>query len=196
MQETRYTDTEMIVVAQARGPSIPRRTGNSKKLQQTNNPGPPVRKELQPGCNSTQNVSRFLSLELSLGGGLAFVYNNTTITCIFESVGDGSSKVRSGSASMHSRTNQPRRPNEMFWYWNAPLGSKVPLVSKVLKSLLTSITWPIRHMRVRDAPCCRHNQRMATSQLVPASEVDTDRFNNKHQSRPYWTQVLVVSAAE
>jgi len=40
------------------------------------------------------------------------------------------------------------------------------------------------------------NQRMATSQLVPASEVDTDRFNNKHQSRPYCTQVLVVSAAE
>ena len=151
MQETTYTDTEMIVVAQARGPSIPRRTGNSKKLQQMNNPGPPVRKELQPGCNSTQNVSRFLFLVLSLGGGLAFVYNNTTITCIFESVGDGSSKVRSGSASMHSRTNQPRRPNEMFWYWNAPLGSKVPLVSKVLKSLLTSITWPIRHMRVRCA---------------------------------------------
>ena len=40
------------------------------------------------------------------------------------------------------------------------------------------------------------NQRMTTNQLVPASEVDTDRFNNKHQSRPYWTQVLVVSAAE
>jgi len=75
MQETPYTDTLMIVVAQARGPSISRRTGDSKIEQQTNNPPPPVRKELQPGCNSIQEVSRYRFLVLPLGGGLAFVYN-------------------------------------------------------------------------------------------------------------------------
>jgi hypothetical protein len=40
------------------------------------------------------------------------------------------------------------------------------------------------------------SQRMATSQSVPASELDTDRFNNKHRSSPYCTQVVVVSGAE
>jgi hypothetical protein len=75
MQETAYADTLMIVVAQASGPSISRRTGNSKIEQQTNKLPPPVRKELQPGCNSTQEVSRSLFLGLPQGGGLAFVYN-------------------------------------------------------------------------------------------------------------------------
>jgi hypothetical protein len=73
MQETTYTDTLMIVVAQASGPSIPRRTGPSKREQQTNKKAPPVRKELQPGCNSTQEVSRYLILVLLLGDGPAFV---------------------------------------------------------------------------------------------------------------------------
>jgi hypothetical protein len=75
MQETTYTDTLIIVVAQARGPSTSRRTGPSKREQQRNKKLPPVRLELQPGCNSTQEVSRYLFLVLPLGGGLLFVYN-------------------------------------------------------------------------------------------------------------------------
>ena len=119
---------------------------------------------------------------------------STTSTCILTMV--GSSKVRSGSASVHSRTNQPRRPNEMFWNWNAPSGSKVPLVLKVLKSFMTWTTWSIRHMRVR---CALLHAQTSAWQPVNRSqsvEVDTDRFNNIHRSIKCCTQVVVVSAAE
>ena len=64
MQETRYDNKAMIVVARAPGPSTSRRTGSSKEEQRPKRYLQAVRCELQPGCKSTQEVSRWLFLIL------------------------------------------------------------------------------------------------------------------------------------
>jgi hypothetical protein len=77
------------------------------------------------------------------GGGGCHLYTTYT-SC-------GSSKLRSGSASMQSRTNQSTRPNVTFGYWNAPLVLEPPRVSKWRSSHMTWATCSIRQVQVRCA---------------------------------------------